>query len=115
MMTHICAGKILVQENIPPVDGYVHLVHIFKQKADMAWHLTCNYLRNYGIHLYIRASVGVSYFATQFHVRNTDGRMSKGVLTSQRCEWLIVTSSNVSSKINVNTSKIQIPISLLII
>ena len=29
MMTHICADKILVQENIAPVDGYVHLVHNF--------------------------------------------------------------------------------------
>ena len=38
MMIHICAGKILVQENIAPVDGYGHLVHIFK-RADMAWHL----------------------------------------------------------------------------
>ena len=32
MMTRICAGKILVQENIAPVDGYVHLVHIFKRR-----------------------------------------------------------------------------------
>ena len=32
------------------------------------------------------ASVGVSYVATQFHVSNSDGRMSKGVKTSQRCE-----------------------------
>ena len=39
MMTHICAGKILVQETIAPVDGYVHLVHIFQAKADMAWYL----------------------------------------------------------------------------
>ena len=39
MMTHFCAGKILVQENIAPGDGYSHLVHIFKRKADMAWHL----------------------------------------------------------------------------
>ena len=31
-------------------------------------------------------SVGVSYVATQFHVSNNDGRMSKGVKTSQRCE-----------------------------
>ena len=35
--------------------------------------------------------------------------------TSQRCEWLIVTSRNVSSKINVKPSKVQIPISFLII
>ena len=34
MMTHICVGKILVQETIAPVDGYVHCVHIFKQ----GWH-----------------------------------------------------------------------------
>ena len=56
------------------------------------------------------ASVGVSY-----DVRNSDGRMSKGVKTSQRCEWLVVTSRNVSSKINVKPSKVRIPISFLII
>ena len=61
------------------------------------------------------ASVGVSYVATQFHVSNSDGRMSKGVKTPQRCEWVIVTSRNVSSKINVKPSKVQIPISFLII
>ena len=61
------------------------------------------------------ASVGVSYVATQFHVSNSDGRMSKGVKTSQRCEWLIVTSHNVSSKINAKPSKVQISISFLII
>ena len=61
------------------------------------------------------ASVGVSYVATQFHVSNSDCRMSKGVKTSQRCEWLIVTSRNVSSKINVKPSKVQILISFLII
>ena len=32
------------------------------------------------------ASVGVSYVATQFHVSMSDGRISKGVKTSQRCE-----------------------------
>ena len=31
VMIHYCAGKILVQENIAPVDGYVQLVHIFKR------------------------------------------------------------------------------------
>ena len=61
------------------------------------------------------AAVGVSYVATQFHVSNSDGRMSKGVKTSQRCEWLIVTSRNESSKINVKPSKVQIQISFLII
>ena len=59
--------------------------------------------------------VGVSYVAAQFHVSNSDGRMTKSVKTSQRCEWLIVTSGNVSSKINVKPSKGQIPISFLII
>ena len=63
----------------------------------------------------LQASVGVSYVATQFHVSNSDGRMTKGVKTSQRCEWLIVTSRNVSSQINVKPSKVQIPISFLII
>ena len=46
MMTHICAGKILVQEIIAPVDGYVHCVHIFKRR--LAWHGTS---RN---HLYVK-------------------------------------------------------------
>ena len=32
------------------------------------------------------APVGLSYVATQFHVINSDGRMSKCVKTSQRCE-----------------------------
>ena len=31
MMIHNCTGKILVQQNITPVDGYVHLVHIFNR------------------------------------------------------------------------------------
>ena len=38
MMIHNCAGKILVQENIAPVDGYVLSAH-FQMKADMTWHL----------------------------------------------------------------------------
>ena len=61
------------------------------------------------------ASILVSFVATQFHVSYSDGRMSKGVKTSQRCEWLIMTSRNVSSKIAVKPSKVQIPISFLII
>ena len=94
-MIHNCAGNILVQENIAPVDGNVHLVHIFKRR--LTRHGTS---RNYGNHLYVKieeyarngvhltndyfnyfvlpASVGVSYVATQFHVSNSDGRMSKG-------------------------------------
>ena len=48
MMIH-CAGKILVQENIAPVDGYVDLVHIFKRR--LTWHGTS---RNYGNHLYVK-------------------------------------------------------------
>ena len=91
MMTHICAGKILVQENIAPVDGYVHLVHIFKRR--LTWHGTlrnhlCVKIEGYArneVRLTIKsnyfvlpASVGVSYVATQFHVSNSDGRMSKG-------------------------------------
>ena len=60
------------------------------------------------------ASVGVSYVAIQFRLSNRDDQMSKGVKISQRCEWLIVTSRNVSSKINVRPSKVQIPISFLI-
>ena len=120
-MTHICAGKISVQENIAPVDGYVHLVHIFKRRP--TWHGTS---RN---HLYVKskntqemkyvwltikfnyfvlpASVGVSYVATQFHVSNSDGLRRKNFATND--------SRNVSSKINVKPSKVQIPISFLII
>ena len=127
MMIHNCAGKILVQESIVQVDGYVHLVHIFKRR--LTRHGTS---RNYGNHLYVTqekkvrltydyiqlfcftARVGVSYVATQFHASNSDGRMSKGVKTSQRCECFIVTSRTVSSKINVKPSKVQIPISFLI-
>ena len=37
-MTHICAGKKLVQETIAPVDGNVHLVYIFKRR--LIWHGT---------------------------------------------------------------------------
>ena len=33
-MIHNCADKILVQGNIAPVDGYVHLVHI----SNEGWH-----------------------------------------------------------------------------
>ena len=39
MMIHFCASKILVQENIAPVDDYVHLVHNFKRMMTFAWHL----------------------------------------------------------------------------
>ena len=39
MMIHFCACKILVQENIVPVDDYVHLVHNFKRRMTFAWHL----------------------------------------------------------------------------
>ena len=49
MMIHNCAGKILVRENIAPVDGYVHLMHIFKRM--LTWHGAS---RNYGIHLYVK-------------------------------------------------------------
>ena len=94
----------------------------------MAWHFKESFIcQNWRIrkkwstfdlrfnYFVLPASVGVSHVATQFHVSNSDGRMSKGVKTSQRCEWLIVTSRNVSSKINVKLSKVQIPISFLII
>ena len=104
----------------------------FQTKADMAWHITpqgiiyMSKLRNTQEMKYvwrtikfnyfvIPASVWVIYVAIQFHVCNNDGRMSKGVKTSQRCEWLIVTSRNISSKINVKPSKVQIPVSFLII
>ena len=49
VMTHNCAGKILVQENIAPVDGYARLVHIFKRR--LTWHGTS---RKYGNHLYVK-------------------------------------------------------------
>ena len=60
MMTHICAGKILVQETIAPVDGYVHLVHIFKRR--LTWHGTS---RN---HLYVKIE---EYERNEVHVRLT--------------------------------------------
>ena len=43
MMIHNCAGKILLQENIAPVDGYVH---IFKRRHDAS--------KNYDNHLYVK-------------------------------------------------------------
>ena len=46
VMIHICACKILVQENIAPFDGYVHLVHIYKRR--LTWYGTS---RN---HLYVK-------------------------------------------------------------
>ena len=49
MMTHNCAGKILVQENIAPVDGYDHLAHSFKRR--LTWHGAS---RDYGYHLYVK-------------------------------------------------------------
>ena len=49
MMIHNCAGKILVQENKAPVDGYVHLVHIFKRRLTLH-----GASRNYGNHLYAK-------------------------------------------------------------
>ena len=79
------------------------------QEMEYVW-LTIKF--NYFV---LPASVGVIYVAPQFYVSNSDGRMCKGVKTSQRCEWLVVTSRNISSKINVKPSKVQIPISFLII
>ena len=116
---NIGAGKYRTNRRLRPFSAH------FQTKADMAWHLISK-LKNTQEMEYVwltikfnyfvlPASVGVSYVATQFHVSNSDGRMSKGVNTSQRCEWLIVTSRNVSSKINVKPSKVQIPISFLII
>ena len=86
-MVHNCAGKILVQENIAAVDSYVHLVHIFKRRLVIIY---MSKLKNTQEMKYVRltikfnyfvlpASVGVSNVATQFHVSNSDGRMSKGV------------------------------------
>ena len=49
MMIHNCAGKILVQENIAPVDGYAHIVHIFKRR--LTWHGAS---RNSGYPLYVK-------------------------------------------------------------
>ena len=59
--------------------------------------------------------VAVSYEAFQFHVGYSYGLMSKSVKSSQRCEWLVLTPRNVIHKINVKPSKVQIPISFLII
>ena len=120
---NIGAGKYRTSRRLRPFSAH------FQTKADMAWHLKESFicqpwrirkkwstfdLRLNSIILFL-ASVGVSYVATQFHVSNSDGRMSKGVKTSQRCEWFIVTSRNVTSKINVKPSKVQISISFLII
>ena len=58
MMTHFCAGKILVQENIAPVDGYVHLMHIFKRR--LTWHGTS---RN---HLYVKIEERLTYDYIEF-------------------------------------------------
>ena len=49
MMIHNCAGKILVQDNIAPVDAYVHLVHIFKRRLTRH-----GASRNYGNHLNVK-------------------------------------------------------------
>ena len=79
----------MVQENIAPVDGYVHLVHIFKRRP--IWHGTSRTHLHVKIEEYAKKwstfdlrlnsiiLLGVSYVATQFHVSNSDGRMSKGV------------------------------------
>ena len=62
MMIHNCAGKILMEENIAPVDGYVHLVHNFKRR--LTWHGAS---RNYGnlsyakIEEYARNKVRLTY------------------------------------------------------
>ena len=115
---NIGAGKYRTSRRLRPFSAH------FQTKADMAWHLMSKFKNTQEMkyvwltikfNYVLPASVGVSYVATKFHVSNSDGRMSKGVKTSQRCELLIVTSRNVSSKINVKTSKVQIPISFLII
>ena len=62
MMMHKCAVN-LVQETIAPVDGYVHLVHIFKRR--LTWHGTS---RNYGNHLYAKIE---EYARNEVHVRLT--------------------------------------------
>ena len=112
-------------------DLCIHLVHILKRR--LIWH---------DIHVFIQGIVVIMYMLSQmkntqeinyfwFTIKynyfvlpasvavtsrpNSDGFMPKGVKTSQRCEWLIVTSHNVSYKINVKPSKVQIPISFLII
>ena len=120
---NIGAGKYCTSRRLRQFSAH------FQTKAEMAWHLKESLYQNWRIrktwrtfwlvikfnYFVLPASVGVSYVATQFHVSNSYCRMSKGVKTSQRCEWLIVTSRNVSSKINVEPSKVQIPISFLII
>ena len=59
VMTHICAGKILVQETIAPVDGYVHLVHIFKRR--LTWHGTSRNRLYVKIEEYERNEVRLTY------------------------------------------------------
>ena len=101
MMIHFCAGKILVQENIAPVDDYVWIIAQFQTKDDICMApqgiIYMSKLKNTQEMKYVwlsikinyfvlPASVGVSFVATQFHASNSDGRMSKGVKTSQRWE-----------------------------
>ena len=74
-MTHICAGKILVQES----DGYVHLVHIYMSKLKNTQEMKYVLLTIKFNYFVLPALVGVSYVATKFHVSNSDGPMSKGV------------------------------------
>ena len=58
-MIHICAGKILVQENIAPVDGYVHLVHFFKRR--LTRHVTSRNHLYVEIEEYVRNEVRLTY------------------------------------------------------
>ena len=119
---NISTGKYRTSRRLRPFSAH------FQTKADMAsqWIIYMSKLKNTQEMKYvwltikfnyfvIPASVGVIYVAALIHVSNSDGRMSKGVKTSQRCEWLVVMSRNISSKINVKPSKVQIPISFLII
>ena len=93
--------------------GIMVIIYVSKLKNTQEMkHVWLTIIFNYFV---LPASVGVSYVATQCLVSISDGRMSKGVKTLQRCEWFIVTSRNGRYKINAKPSKVQIPISFLIL
>ena len=45
---NIGAGKYRTSRRLRTISAH------FQTNADMVWHLTCNYTRNYGNHLYVK-------------------------------------------------------------
>ena len=64
--------------------GIMVIIYMSKLKNTQEMKYVCFTIKF--IYFVLKASVGVSYVATQFHVSNSDGRMSKCVKTLQRCE-----------------------------